>query len=317
MIGSTTRCWERKLLARRRKFQMAGISADKESRRSTLLRGIYTGASGMAAQQHRLNAISNNLANVDLNGYKRDISVLKSFPEMLIRRTRDNGEINLPIGSMDTAPVVGKIGIGVEYNETYTVFSQGALKQTDNPFDLAMEGEGFFVIDTPQGERYTRNGAFTLGKEGYLVTKDGYPVLGNDGPIQLKLNNFTVDAMGRIFHNSALDTDPQSLVSQRSNDWAETELLDELRIVNFPRDRYLKKAGNSFWTETVESGSASRVETGGATKIRQGFLEGSNVNPVTEMVRMIEVNRNYEANQKMIQTQDSLLGRLLNEGMRV
>ena len=132
----------------------------------------------MIAQMHNLDAISNNLANVDLTGYKQDTSVHKAFPEMLLRRMNDDGLFTIPPGSVDQAPVIGTLGTGVEYNETFTIFSQGALKQTENPFDLALEGKGFFTIDTPQGERFSRNGSFHISPEGILVNKQGLPVMG-------------------------------------------------------------------------------------------------------------------------------------------
>jgi flagellar basal-body rod protein FlgF len=281
-----------------------------------MIRGLYIGASGMTAQQHRLDALSNNLANVDVNGYKRDVSAFKAFPELLIRRMNDDGVYKFPLGSSDMAPVVGKIGTGVEYNESYTVFEQGSFKETGNPYDVALEDKGFFAVQTPNGIRYTRNGAFTLGKEGFLVTKDGYQVLGENGPISVKLNNFKIDEQGRIFHNLDYAEDPERLVSMRENEWENMELLDTLMIVRFPRDRFIKKEGNGFWRETVDSGEAFTLDFGDRPKVQQGFLETSNVSPVKEMVRMIEVNRAYEANQKTIQTQDNLLGKLINEVSR-
>ncbi|MDA3955312.1 flagellar hook-basal body protein [Oceanispirochaeta sp.] len=279
-----------------------------------MIRGLYTAASGMQAQQHRLNALSNNLANVDLTGYKRDTSVHKAFPEMLIRRFNDDGVHQFPMGSVDTAPIVGKLGTGVEYNESFTVFEQGALKETSNPFDVAMDGDGFFTIQTNDGERFTRNGSFILGKEGFLLTKEGYPVLGEEGPIQIKLNNFTIDAKGRIFQNGELSDNPQRLVSMEENDWADSEMLDTLKVVRFEGNgnRFLKKQGSSLWNNNLESGEAFVTTLDERPKVLQGFLEASNVNPVSEMVNMIEVNRAYEANQKVISSQDSLLNKLIN-----
>ena len=282
-----------------------------------MLRGIYTGASGMVAQMHRMDALSNNLANVDVTGYKRDTSISKAFPEMLIRRVNDNGVYKFPFGSAEVGPVVGRMGTGVEFNELYTVFSQGALKETGNPFDLALDGEGFLSVDTAHGERYTRNGTFVLGREGMLLTKGGLPVMGEEGPISIKKNNFVIDGLGRVFQNGALSDDPQRLVSVDENEWENMELVDTLRLVEFPRDRFLKKQGNSLWMATEESGVARSLIGGNRPKVYQGFLEASNVNPVTEMVKLIEVNRAYEANQKTIQTQDSLAGKLINEALRI
>ena len=281
-----------------------------------MIRGLYTGAAGMVAQMHKMDALSNNLANVNLNGYKKDTSIHKAFPEMLIRRMNDNGLYKFPMGSAEIAPVVGKIGTGVEQNEVFTVFSQGALKGTDNPFDLALEGKGFFAVDTPYGERYTRNGAFTLGKEGMLLTKEGYPVLGENGPVHIKENNFIIDQKGRIFKNDKFPDDPQRLISMIENEWDETELIDTIKLVDFKRDRYLQKQGNSLWKDTTESGTAV-IMRDTAPKVRQGFIEGSNVNPVKAMVNMIEVNRAYEANQKVISSQDSLTNKLINDAVKL
>jgi flagellar basal-body rod protein FlgG len=215
------------------------------------------------------------------------------------------------------APVVGKIGTGVENNELFTEFEQGALKSTDNDFDLAMDGKGFFAIKTPSGERYTRSGAFVLGKEGFLETKEGYPVLGQNGPIEVKANNFKVDKDGNVYVNTDYQNDPFRLVSREENDWKGLKKLDTLKIVEFPKDRFIAKQGASLWRSTEESGDAAVLGAGNRPKVVQGFVEASNVNPVLEMVQMIEVNRAYEANQKSIQSEDSMLGKLINETVRV
>lgn len=281
-----------------------------------MIKGLYTAASGMNAQIHRMNQVSNNMANVDLTGYKKDIAVHKAFPEMLIRRFDDNGVRRFPLGSYDEAPLVGRLGSGVEMNEAYTIFSQGALKETGNPFDMALEDKGFFSIQTPDGERYTRNGSFHLGKEGLLVTKDGFPVMGENGPIQIKKHNFVIDKNGRVFFNAAFSDDPEEMVSLEENDWENMQFLDQLKVVQFNRDRFLKKEGNSLWRSTLESGEAQKPPLEKFPAVRQGFLESSNVNPVTEMVQMIEVNRAYEANQKVIQSHDQALGKLINDAAR-
>lgn len=282
-----------------------------------MIRGLYTGASGMIARMHDMDAISNNLANVDLTGYKRDTTVHKAFPELLLRRMNDDGVFKIPPGSVDQAPIIGTVGTGVEYNESFTVFSQGAMKQTENPFDLALEGKGFFSIDTPNGERYTRNGSFHVSPEGLLVTKQGLPVLGENGPIQLKKNNFIVDQQGRVWQNSTFADDPERLVSLEENQWENVELVDQLKLVDFARDRYLKKQGDSLWANDRFSGDPQRVGVEEGLQVRQGFIEGSNVNPVREMVRMIEVNRAYEANQKVIQAHDQMTDKLINQAVRV
>jgi flagellar basal-body rod protein FlgG len=267
----------------------------------------------MRAQQWRLDAVANNLANVDTDGYKKETAAFKAFPELLIRRQDDDGVYLHPFGSSDAAPIVGRMGTGVELNELFTVLDQGALKETQSDFDIAMDGKGFFAVATPWGERYTRNGSFILGKEGFLETKEGYPVLGENGPIRVKANNFQVDKDGRGWINAAYADEPEIMVGRESNIWEDTVLLDTLKIVDFELDRYLKKQGSSLYRETEYSGPAFVIPEGERPKVFQGFLEASNVDPVVEMVHMIEVNRSYEANQKVIQTEDSALGTLINQ----
>jgi flagellar basal-body rod protein FlgG len=281
-----------------------------------LIKGIYTAASGMRAQQWRLDAVANNLANVNTDGYKRDQASFKAHPEMLMRRTSDDGVFRNPFGSHDAAPIIGKLGTGVELNELYTVFSQGAFKETGSDYDVALEGQGFFSVTTPLGERYTRNGSFQRGKEGYLETKEGYPVLGENGPVRVQENNFKIDKDGNVWINAEYADNPETMISRIDNEWGEVALLDTLKIVDFGRDRYLKKQGSSFWAATRDSGEPVPFTAEGRPKVHQGSIEAANVEPVAEMVQMIEVNRAYEANQKVIQSHDSLLGTLINQYAR-
>lgn len=266
-----------------------------------MIRGWYIGSSGMNAQQNRLDTISNNLANVDTAGFKRDVSVSKSFPELLLRRTEADGVIKNPFGSSDVAPIIGKLGLGVETNENFTEFEQGSFRVTDEPTDFALGGQGFFAVQTPNGERYTRNGNFIVGKEGILETKDGYPVLGENGVIHLdevlQGAKFSVDENG-IVQINAKDMDDEDMV------------VDRMKIVRFENERYLKKTGNSMWMSTDVSGEAYIAEGDERPKTMQGYMETSNVNVVNEMVKMIEVNRAYEASQKTIQSEDAMMSTL-------
>ena len=259
-----------------------------------MIRGWYIGASGMNAEQNRLDAIANNLANVDTAGYKRDVTVSKSFSELLLRRTNMDGVNQIPngMGSYDTAPVIGKLGLGVETNENYTDFSQGSFKITNTKTDAALSGKGFYAIETPNGERYTRNGNFLVGKEGILETKDGYPVLGENGYIFVDDDKFTINEDG--------------IITRSDNG----EQIDRFKIVRFDNERYLKKMGESFYSSNDISGPAHIAEGAERPKFLQGYSETSNVNVVNEMVQMIEVNRAYEANQKSIQSQDSMMSTL-------
>jgi len=271
----------------------------------------------MRAQQWRLDAVANNLANVNTSGFKREVAAFRAFPEMLIRRMEDDGVRLNPFGSSDSAPVVGRLGTGVELNELFTNFDQGPLRETFSDFDFALDGRGFFVVETPWGQRYTRNGSFQLGREGLLVTKEGFPVLGEGGHISIKANNFRVDQEGRIWVNAAISDDPDALVSREGNMWEQTVLLDTIRVVGFELDRYLEKQGSSMWRESETSGPAFDLEAGMRPTVIQSFVEMANVDPVAEMVKMIEINRAYEANQRVIQAHEQTLGTLINQVARM
>ena len=263
-----------------------------------MIRGWHIGSSGMNAQQARLDAIANNLANADTTGFKRDIAVSKSFPELLMRRMNDDGVYETPFGSADVAPIVGKIGLGVETNELYTDFEQGSFKQTSTHTDVALSGEGFFAVQTPQGERYTRNGNFLVGKEGILETKEGYPVLGENGYIHVADYRFVVNQDGMVYSENDM------------------ELIDRLKVVRFDNERYLEKMGSSLYKDTNVTGPAYIAEGNERPQFLQGYIETSNVNVVNEMVSMIEVNRAYEANQKTIQSQDTMMSTLWERVVR-
>jgi len=265
-----------------------------------MIRGLYTGAAGMLSETIRMDVVANNLANADKTAFKSDITVFKSFPQMLIRRLNDDGVRKFSLGSYDTMPIVGRLGTGVEVNEVYTNFEQGSLRETNNPFDFAIEGDGFFVVETERGLRYTRNGSFLLDKDNYIVTKDGYKVLGEKGEIIVNRDLYS-----------------RQIVSNVENDWALSEIIDRFKIVTFREKRELKKEGNSFYYETEFSGPAYTPEPENMPKIRQGFIEQSNVNIVKEMVYMIEVQRAYEANSKSVISHDNALGRLFNTFSRV
>lgn len=275
-----------------------------------MVRGLYTGASGMLAQQARMDNVANNLANVDKTAYKKDTTIFKSFPDMIIRRTSDDGLGKIPLGSYDSMPYVGKLATGLEVNEVYTQFEQGALKKTDNKLDVALEGDGFFTIKTERGEMYTRNGNFTLNDEGILMTHNGNPVMGENGIIRIQHNNFLIREDGQVIVNADEYGQAPEMVGQNENEWQNPIVIDKLKIVDFEHKRYLEKNGDSLYRENELSGPPLPPEK---IKVFSGFLEKSNVNVVREMVDMIDVQRSYEANQKVITSADTSLGKLINE----
>lgn len=263
--------------------------------------GMFSAASGMLAQWHAIDVTSQNLANVNTTGFKKDEVLFKAFPQRLIARFYDN-VVKIPSGSYDIAPIVGKMGTGVEVNEVFTRFEKRdgeaiiPFRKTENKFDMALDGEGFFSIMTDQGELYTRAGAFTVNQEGTLVDMNGFPVMGENGTLTVGRADFKVDEFGNV-----------SVKQDLAEEW---QFVDKLKIVDFYDKRGLFKKGKNYYLPTEEAGEMIRPEN---FRLIQGFLEGSNVNPVIEMTRMIEIQRTYEACQKAVQSEDQILGRAVND----
>ncbi|MEJ5272607.1 MAG: flagellar hook-basal body protein [Spirochaetota bacterium] len=267
-----------------------------------MVRGIYTAASGMIVQNERIDIISNNLANVSTTSYKQDQAIMKEFPQMLLQRTNEKFFI-FDSGAIDMAPIVGKIGTGAEVNQKFTDFRTGAFIQTEHNLDFAIETEGaFFSVQTPYGIFYTRNGELNLSADGTIVTKHGYPVLGENGPINVAGKDFKLDQFGQVW-----------IKDYNNTNW---EIKDRIPFYSFADLKYLEKVGDSFYKETKYSGYP-QIREKNQTRIHVGFVEGSNVNPVLEMVRLIEAQRAYEANSKTLQAEDDATNRAINQVARI
>ena len=223
--------------------------------------GIIEGTETMLAHERRMDQIANNLANVDTAGYKKeDIT----FWEMMFK-------------TADQRPRVGKA------MKLLTDQREGSAEETGNPLDFAINGEGFFRIQTPSGVRYTRNGNFTLNSQGQLSTLDGNLVLGNAGPVTLEDQNIAVARDGQITANGVP--------------------INQLGIVTFPDLNGLEKEGANLFRAKTGAAQEQPVDT---PNIQQGYLEGSNVNVVVEMTEMIDLQRAYQSQQKAIQTTDDI-----------
>ncbi len=267
-----------------------------------MVRGLYTAASGMIVQNSRIDIIANNLANVSTTSYKQDQAIIKEFPQMLLQRTNEKFFI-FSSGAIDLAPIVGKIGTGAEVNQKFTDFKTGAFIQTEHKLDFAIETEGaFFSVQTPYGILYTRNGELNLSNDGTIVTKHGYPVLGESGLINVSGKDFKLDQFGQVW-----------IKDYNSTNW---QMLDRIPFYSFADLKYLEKVGDSFYKETKYSGYA-QIREKNQTRIHVGFIEGSNVNPVLEMVRLIEAQRAYEANSKSLQAEDDATNRAVNQVARI
>lgn len=251
--------------------------------------GMYTALFGALTQEHRMNTIANNLANVNTTGYKQD---RMAFKDVFVRFAHD--VIREPIlnardkGLFPQPDYMAKVRIA----ESRVDFSQGSLKKSDNPLDIAISGEGFFKVRTADGDFYTRNGHFTLSPEGFIVNGAGHQLLGEGGPITVPPNTrLSITSDGQIFADNAA--------------------LDAIQLVTVDDLTALRKVGqNNFEINPDRIAAEQPAEE---ATVAQGFLEAPNVEIVTEMVKMIETQRSFEAYQKAIKTSKETDSKAINE----
>lgn len=273
-----------------------------------MLKGFYTAASGMIAQQRRTEMLSNNLANANTPGYKADQSSLRSFPELLLSRM--NYE-TIPVSkklAWNALTPIGKLQTGVYVQETNPLFSQGDLKQTDLKTDIALvngnlpinqatgqPGSVFFTVQNGNGEpRYTRNGNFTIDGQGFLTTPSGYYVLDeNNQRIQLQSDQFVVSDNGAVLENN--------------------RQVARLGVAysNNPSGQLVKEGDGLFRANAALANAYNTNNVGFALK--QGYIEGSNVDEGQTMTEMLATYRSFEANQKVLQAYDQSMGKAVNE----
>lgn len=248
-----------------------------------MLKGLYTAYTGLKNEQNRMDIMTNNLANASTVGFKKEGSTSQSFDTVLAYKLKD---VSVGLG---TAQHIGQNNPGVKIGENYTDYSQGSYRVTGNTFDLALDGEGFFAIEftNKAGETstmYTRAGNFTLDREGYLVTNDGdYLLDQNSRRIQLDpLKDADINSDGTI-----------------SQDGVQ---IAKIQVTDFEDYDYLERYGETYFRPL--EGAETTAST---AAINSGYLEMANVQVVSEMVNMITITRQYESNQKIMQTYDRSL----------
>jgi flagellar basal-body rod protein FlgG len=257
-----------------------------------MIRSLWISKTGMEGQQAKLDSISNNLANVATNGFKRGGVVFEDLMYQNLRQAGSNSseQTQLPTGL--------QAGLGVRVAASTRNFGQGALQQTGGNLDLALKGGGFFAVQMPDGSTgYTRDGAFQIGATGQVVTAAGYTVQ----------PGITVPA-----NATALSIALDGTVSATLPGQATPQVLGQIQVTNFTNPSGLNPLGGNLFAETAASGtpSAGTAGTNGLGQVMQGYVEGSNVNVVEELVSMIATQRAYEMNSKAIQTSDQMLARL-------
>jgi flagellar basal-body rod protein FlgG len=254
------------------------------------MRALSIASTGMLAQQMNVEVIANNLANMNTSGFKRQRA---EFQDLLYQNIEQAGAQSSDSGTIIPSGI--QLGAGVRTAAVYRVTSQGDMNSTSNPYDLAVQGPGFFRIQQPDGtDAYTRSGNFALSPEGQIVTDKGYVVAPGIAVPQNALS-ISVNAQGQVSAQLPGQTQPQT--------------LGQLELVRFPNEAGLSAQGDNLFLETPSSGSPQSGLPGssGYGTIIQGFLETSNVNPVEEITSLITAQRAYEMNSKVITAADEML----------
>jgi flagellar basal-body rod protein FlgG len=259
-----------------------------------MLRALYTAATGMDAQQLKMDVISNNLANASTTGFKKTRAEFEDLLSDTIRGA------SAPDARGGGNPTPLQVGLGVRTGSTTRSFGQGELSNTQNPTDVAIQGNGFFRVQLPTGDfGYTRAGNFSLDATGRLVTQHG----------EVVEPGITVPPDA-----TAITIKPDGTVTATLAGRAEPSELGQIELYTFTNPAGLNSTGNNLFAQTVGSGDAQRARPGeqGAGTLAQGMLEGANVKAVEEMIDMIACQRAYELNSKIISTADQMLQRLTN-----
>lgn len=254
-----------------------------------MLKGLYTAWTGMINEQNRLDTMTNNLANASTVGFKKEGTTSQTFDSVLAVKLKDAS-----VGLATVQPI-GIQNPGVKIGENYVDYSQGSFRVTGNTFDLALSGDGFFAIEyTNKADEtstmYTRAGNFTLNAEGYLVNSDGDYVL-DSGSKRIKLDPLKeaeIQADGTIYQDGSR--------------------VAEIQVIDFEDYNYLERYGETYFRPL----EGAKTITASA-EVNSGSLEMSNVQVVSEMVNMISITRQYESNQKILQTYDNTLDKAVNE----
>jgi flagellar basal-body rod protein FlgG len=254
------------------------------------MRSLSIAGTGMLAQQTNVDVISNNIANMNTTAFKRQRA---EFQDLLYQQVSRPGAA--AGGADNRAPTGIQIGAGVKTGGVYRIAEQGALTQTSNRYDMAIDGQGYFQINMPNGDiAYTRAGSFQLSDQGELVTTDGYPV-----------------QPGIIVPEGALDVvvSKTGQVQVKVAGDPELQVVGQLELATFVNEAGLEAIGSNMFLQTAASGQPTVAAPGepGFGMLQQGFVEASNVNPVSEITALITAQRAYEMNSRVVKTADEML----------
>ncbi len=265
---------------------------------------LWPAVSGAMARDQQIEVISNNLANVNTNGFKRDDVTFKEYLSKNEKMIAEGEEIpRSPIKDKDLYPLDGRDQSFVVVNGTQTKFATGGFKITDNPLDIALNGPGFFEISTPSGIRYTKAGSFKISAEGKLVTSEGYPVLskGEEGEVADPAGReITIGDLPGAFH-----------VNEQGDVYMGDEKVAQFSIVEFGDLNQMRKVGSSNFENKNALKNPPQIAE--KTQAKQGVVEASNVNPVQEISNLIRANRMFEQDLKAMKTVNEMLSKEVND----
>ncbi|SFC61768.1 flagellar hook-basal body complex protein [Clostridium uliginosum] len=253
-----------------------------------MIRGLYTSVSGLITLQNDEQTVTNNIANVNNNGYKKNVLTKQSFEDVMVTNRQNMS------GNKHVANKLGNLNLGVKVNDIKAIFTQGSFKTTDSTTDFGIDGRGFFTVQRGNERLFTRCGEFKVDQQGYLITTNGDKVLGKNNttgaeePIYVGSDKFSLDS-----NNTLQSTTGGSTYTLLTADFKD---YNELKQVG---DNYYYKANNPIYNAKVN--------------VRQSVLETSNVNPTEEMVKLIEIKRQFETNQKFVSMQDETIQKAANE----
>ncbi|MDR3594025.1 flagellar hook-basal body complex protein [Clostridium sp.] len=256
-----------------------------------MIRGFYTSVSGLIALQNDQEVVTNNIANINNTGYKKRELTESSFDNVMISNRQKL------LGDKNVRNNIGDLSLGVKVNDVQTIFTQGTIKSTDNMTDFAIDGRGFFVAQNGNQEVYTRDGNFKVNQQGYLITNDGSEVLG--------INNTTGAKEPIYVGNSKFSLDEENNINIDGIGAA-----DKLLTADFQNYDSMKPLGENYISQQNPVYNAT-------VHVKQNYLEGSNVDPTGEMVKLMEIKRQFETNQKFVKMQDDTVQKAANDLGRV
>ncbi len=274
-----------------------------------MLTGLYSAASGMIIQERVQDVLAQNLANSQIPGYQRNELVVRSFPDVMLQTTYEG--LSQTTNKNRYNHAIGRVGTGAGIDWIYTDYSGGGFRYTGDPTDVAIEGDGYFSLITPDGMRFSRSGDFNVNNEGYLVNNQGYYVMGqgtqnnrNPGPIQVGRTDFRIDGFGHVYGTRH--------IQDQNGKWIDQEYeIDQMRIVDFEdRDKLFREPGNIF---RCEEDDTENFKIPDRYQISQGYVEQSNATPTLEMVKLIDSFRVHEASSRIIKALDQSLGKAVND----